>query len=479
MFRLPLICAVLFVCFTSNGQCVKGNCVNGVGTLILKDGSKYLGRFQSKKPHGLGTLVYKRGGIYEGTWVNGRKQGKGKQLFANGDSYQGEFWKNKMKGYGKMMYSDGSEYKGEWQNSLRHGKGKMTYINGDAYEGGFINGKRGGNGVMRYDNGDIYVGDWSQDKRAGEGRLEYKSGKSDYGIWEQDKLIRAIHLHEPKEELLVENTLPIESNQPIEPREKETTNKLEATQKPKPTTPVVTMPTVKVRALVVGVANYQHMPSLRFTDDDAYQFYAFLKSPEGGALPDDQVTVLIDESATRARILSEMKKLFSQASKEDVVLLYFSGHGLQGAFVPSDYDGRDNVLEHHEVMSVLESSPAKHKVCIADACHSGSLMASKGSEAYAEYYGRFDKLRGGTALLLSSKSEEKSLEHSGFRQGIFSHFLIAGLKGAANENDDRIVTITELYNYVSREVTQYTADGQNPMLSGDFDPRMPVGLIRF
>ena len=58
---------------------------------------------------------------------------------------------------------------------------------------------------------------------------------------------------------------------------------------------------VKVWAVVVGIGRYTTMPVLKYTDDDAYHIYAFLKSPEGGALPDSQIRLLIDEDAFRGR----------------------------------------------------------------------------------------------------------------------------------------------------------------------------------
>ena len=80
------------------------------------------------------------------------------------------------------------------------------------------------------------------------------------------------------------------------------------------------------------------MPVLRYTDDDAYRFYAFLKSPEGGALPDEQIRILIDEEATREGVLEAMADVFGQAGPKDLVLFYFSGHGLNGSFLPIDFD---------------------------------------------------------------------------------------------------------------------------------------------
>ncbi|HEB62275.1 MAG TPA: caspase family protein, partial [Bacteroidetes bacterium] len=238
---------------------------------------------------------------------------------------------------------------------------------------------------------------------------------------------------------------------------------------------------VKIWAVVVGVARYSHLPVLKFTDDDAYQIYAFLKSPEGGALPDNQISVLIDENATRKNIIKAMNNIFLKADQNDVILFYYSGHGFPGAFLPVDYDGFYNQLKHEEVKDILEKSKAKHKIVLADACNSGSLLAMKSvplKSILEKYYAAFETSSGGTALLMSSKGEEFSLEDRGLRQGIFSHFLIRGLKGEADTNRNKIVTIQELYNFVYQKVRAYTNNIQSPTLTGDYDQSMPVAVIR-
>ena len=86
--------------------------------------------------------------------------------------------------------------------------------------------------------------------------------------------------------------------------------------------------------------------------------------------------------------------------------------------------------------------------------------------------------RCGIALLMSSKSEELSLEDHGLRQGVFTYYVLRGLKGAADNNGDYLVTIKELYGYVYSKVREYTANVQTPTLSGKFDAKMPVAMIR-
>ena len=163
-------------------------------------------------------------------------------------------------------------------------------------------------------------------------------------------------------------------------------------------------------------------------------------------------------------------------------MLYFSGHGLSGCFLPYDYDGYNNKLRHDEIKQVFMQSKAKHKLCIADACHSGSLnYASKGPAPISlqRYYQVFEEVEGGVALLMSSKAEELSLEDHGLRQGVFTYYLLRGLKGGADTNGDYLITIKELHNFVYSRVREYTANVQTPVLTGDYDDNMPVGLRRY
>jgi hypothetical protein len=241
-------------------------------------------------------------------------------------------------------------------------------------------------------------------------------------------------------------------------------------------------PATKIYALIVGVATYHHTTSLKYTDDDAYRLYAFLKSPEGGALPDEQITILIDDAATRPNILNAMDRITALAGEDDVIMVYTSGHGLKGSFVPFDFDGTTkNLISYEEWFTKLDKAATKHKLFIADACHSGSMMASARSAWEADlelFYDRYQNISSGNAFISSSKSEEVSLEYGGLRQGIFSHYLIRGLKGEANKNKDAWVTVSEMYDFVSSEVKKYTAGAQNPVISGSYDPNMPVAMVR-
>jgi hypothetical protein len=499
-FQVAKMCAMLLSVLLSNAlqaqQCSSGNCQNGKGTLQFASGAKYSGDFKNGLMHGQGILYFTNGDKYLGDFTNQYREGEGKFMFANGNEYKGKFKKNKMDGEGVLKYTNGDRYEGIFQNDLPNGQGTLvladgtrkagifkngqlpdnqtsiqetittakkirncndeychdcqgeySYSDGSKYVGSFKNGYPEGEGTIQYVNGDKYVGGWGNHAPNGEGIMYYKSGRVFGGVWKYGTPIKEL------EQV---------SSVPKEHVEEDKDN------------------AVKIWSVIVGIGRYAHMPTLKYPDDDAYHFYAFLKSPEGGALPDEQVKVLIDEDATRDNILRAMRQVFLKADENDVVMLYFSGHGLDGSFIPVDYDGFNNKLRHEDVKAIFNESKAKHKICMADACFSGSLYAVKSTVDVTldKYYNAFNKTQGGMALLMSSKSEEYSLEDHGLRSGIFSHYLIRGLKGEADKDKNKIVTIKELYDFTQKNVHNYTAGAQNPTISGAYDPNMPVGVIR-
>ena len=350
----------------------------------------------------------------------------------------------------KLTFDGDTIYMRDCNNAFcASGTGKFRYRDGSRYFGEFVNGNPEGNGTIYYKGGGYYEGGWKKHAPHGRGVMHYANGKVVGAIWDYGKPVKKLFAEDNSGD-----AGPINVDQDKE---------------------------VKIWAVVVGAARYKHMPVLRYTDDDAYQIYAFMKSPEGGALPDNQVRLLIDEDATRANIINAMRNVFLRADENDVVMFYFSGHGLKGSFLPIDYDGYNNMLLHTEIKDLLKASKAKHKLVLADACHSGSILASRTpiNVALQRYYEAFEASTGGTALLMSSKGEEYSLEDGGLRSGIFSHFLVRGLKGEADSNGNKIISIQELFDYVHKNVRVYTGNVQTPTLTGSYDQKMPVAMIRY
>lgn len=496
LFHLILPAVLLALSQTSlSAQCLEGNCRNGYGVFRFANGDKYAGNWANGQPHGSGKYYWPTRERYEGEFRFGKFDGTGTMYYPDGAYYTGGWSKNFKNGRGRLVRANGAVVEGAWANGkyvegsasastvaqgaskppskpaatqkpsgkvdvsdlrncnstyCRNGTGYYDYPDGSRWIGEFKNGVPYGQGTCYYAGGDRYTGQWANGAPNGEGVLYSTGGRVSGAVWVNGAAIR---------ELDSDEMIP---NDPV---------RVEASKN------------VKIYAVVVGVSRYTAMPSLKFTDDDALLFYSFLRSPEGGALPDEQISVLIDEAATRENVLRTMRQFFLKADANDVVLFYFSGHGLEGCFLPVDFDGYNNKLRHEEIKQVLMQSKAKHKLCIADACHSGTLnygLAAKGPTpaSMARYYQAFEESNGGVALLMSSKAEELSLEDHGLRQGIFTYYLLQGLKGKANANGDHLITIRELYTYVHSRVREYTTNVQTPVLTGVYDDNMPVAFQR-
>ncbi len=435
--------------------CAHGDCNEGVGVLEYADGSKYEGNFQNSELTGYGTWYFSNGEKYVGMFHQNYCHGRGIHYKKDGTKTIG-IWERGTY-IGTLLNEDGQE--GCVLGDCESGTGTYIFKGGKAkYEGRFTNSKPNGQGTCHYSEGNWYEGDWVNGSFNGVGIMYMLDGSIISGIWKEG-VYQGEDYHESMIQNVTENFI-IEGSEDFA--------KVEEAKE------------VKVWAVVVGVASYSHMPPLQYTDDDAYRMYAFLKSPEGGALKDDQIKILVDDAATKDNILFAMDEVFRNAGPNDLVMMYYSGHGLKGSFLPIDFDGHNNKLHHEEISGILNRSKAKYKLFIADACHSGSMFNSKGSidTALKDYYTSLAKAAPGTALILSSKSGETSLESSGLRQGVFSHFLLRGLKGEADVDYNNIVNVQELYNYIFKNVKTYTVQKQSPVIEGDYDHNMTVSVLR-
>ncbi len=433
--------------------CLNGDCKEGQGVYAYPDGSKYEGNFSNGKFAGQGTFTFPNGDAYTGGFKENYPHGQGTRTYANGNAAETGAWREG-EFVGASLIANGKT--GCLEGDCTDGTGTFVFKEGAArYTGAFKNGQPNGAGQCTYANGDHYAGEWIDGAFDGQGTLTLHDGTVVSGYWANGEYTGQI---------APEGYKPTEGNTPVA----ET-----------PTLPLLT--DTKIWAIVVGVASYDHMPVLRYTDDDAYRFYAFLKSPEGGALPDEQISILIDEEATLKGINESLQRILGQAGPKDLVVFYFSGHGLNGSFLPIDFDGYNNKLNHDDIARMFNTCKAKYKICIADACHSGSLISMRSGDpepTITQYYSSLAKSIAGTALIMSSKGDETSLESSGLRQGVFSHFLIRGLKGEADRNKDKVISIRELFEYIYTNVRTYTGNRQSPVLKGAFDPAMPVGIMR-
>lgn len=178
-----------------------------------------------------------------------------------------------------------------------------------------------------------------------------------------------------------------------------------------------------------------------------------------------QYSMLLDEDATRTRVIAAMDKVFSMANANDIVVFYFSGHGYKGGFCV--YDG---CISYHDVRKSMSLSKCRNKMIFADACFSGNIRENGSVSQYEENEAR----KANVMLFLSSRGNEISVERSDMANGMFTAYLQRGLRGGADKDRNRIITALELFSYVNSRVSSVTGGLQHPVMWGKFPDNMPV-----
>jgi uncharacterized caspase-like protein len=252
-------------------------------------------------------------------------------------------------------------------------------------------------------------------------------------------------------------------------------------------------------AVVVGVSEYKNpgIPSLKYADKDAEAFANFLRRPEGGGYDSDHMQILLNKDATLANLKNALIMFLNQAIDIDLVIIYFAGHGAPQPARPSNtflltYDSDPNSLPTTsfpmwDIKSVLERYiSAKRIVVFSDACHSGAIsvnFATRGlgtdeQNLVNQYLADLSKTKEGIVIFTASAAGEMSQEFEGMGHGVFTYYLLEGLEGKADENNDYTITINELMQYVEINVKRKTHGAQNPTRSQtEYDKELTIATI--
>ncbi len=217
----------------------------------------------------------------------------------------------------------------------------------------------------------------------------------------------------------------------------------------------------KIYLLSVGISDYpgtQH--DLRLPHNDAATMQWLYKQNKQA-----KVCLLMNDKAKVATVKAALRKVASVAVEDDIVVMFFSGHGIKGGFVC--YDG---YLYYSDIYSAIEACKSKNKMIFADACYSGTMRQSKeSSSAKGKGYKSSNVM-----LFLSCRNTERSIETPRMTNGFFTYALQHGLRGGADKNKDRIITAKELFDYVSAKVKKESGNLQHPVMWGKFSDDMTV-----
>ncbi len=168
---------------------------------------------------------------------------------------------------------------------------------------------------------------------------------------------------------------------------------------------------------------------------------------------------------TRETVLAGLRSITTQAKPQDTVLVYFSGHGMldpvtqQAVLCLRDTDTKRSMetgLPVAMLLRSLEESPVERQIIWLDACHSGgmSLRNLNPADQLVTVLQQQAAKRQGLYALLSCDRSQQSWEFPELGHGVFTHFLIEGLRqGAVNESG--WIDADSLYQYVYHETLRY------------------------
>jgi hypothetical protein len=250
-------------------------------------------------------------------------------------------------------------------------------------------------------------------------------------------------------------------------------------------------------AAVIGVNNYLHVRKLQYAVNDAKAFYDHLV--HSNQIPAENVTLILNQEANLTKVRSILgTHLKSKAGKDDMVIIYFAGHGatekdvmspdgdgLEKYLLPYDADPKDlyaTALPMGEISRIFNRIRSERLIFIADSCYSGASggrtisvteMRANISDAF------LDRIAGGKGriILTASGANEVSSEDEKLHHGVFTYFLLKGLQGKADTDKDGVITVDEAYGYVSRHVPQATGQEQHPVKKGTVEGRLVLGVI--
>ncbi len=234
-------------------------------------------------------------------------------------------------------------------------------------------------------------------------------------------------------------------------------------------------------AVVIGINDYQDQhPRLAHAKNDAEAVARTLIETYGF----EHVFTLYDQEATGKAILGWLRdELPRQVGRNDRVVLFFAGHGTtreggRGYLIPygAQYGKYADYVDMSELHGACEWIKAKHILIILDCCFSGvAAVASRAAppippKLLTDVYLQRITEQNAWQILTAGASDELAAD-SGTRPGhsAFTSALLAGLEGQGDENEDGIITASELANFVKPEVTRDTfgtrSKGQTPFFN--------------
>lgn len=216
----------------------------------------------------------------------------------------------------------------------------------------------------------------------------------------------------------------------------------------------------------IGINTYQHFTKLHNARKDVEDVADLLC--ESFHFERKHMTLLLDDDATRKRIIKTISDLRHKISEDDSLLIYYSGHGFMsgglGYWIPIEAakDEEDEFVSNSDIRDKIKEIKARHTLLISDSCFSASLLVRDASREVSGSFDTWEKQKS-RWVVISGKGIVSDGE-----QGKNSPFANAILKNLKNASDDKI-NIVKLADEVTKSV------GYNYEQQAECSPLFGVG----
>ena len=220
-------------------------------------------------------------------------------------------------------------------------------------------------------------------------------------------------------------------------------------------------------ALIIGNNKYNDakLAPLKTPEADSHELAKVLRAKNIGNF--DEVSLLINPTEAKSR--RTISVFLSNKKPDDLVLLYFSGHGVldgRGSLFLALKDTETRSLNATAISSSflsyeMDNCRSRRQILILDCCNSGAFARGTKGEQKAITESTFEGSGSGRVVLTASDSTQFALEGDQVvgqtSLSLFTHFLLEGLKtGEADMNNDGRVSLDEWYDYSHAKITAMT-----------------------
>ncbi len=250
-------------------------------------------------------------------------------------------------------------------------------------------------------------------------------------------------------------------------------------------------------ALVIGIGKYREeaIPSVKYAARDAEVMAKYFENL--GGIPKANIQVLTDGKASKSDIQAYLDEwLPRRVNENSTVFVYYSGHGapdLQGKeayIVP--YEGQPDfpskLYPLRNIYDSLAKLPAKEVVVILDSCFSGAKGRSVTREGARPLVMSSDNILPANSKIIviaGSTGNQITSDYDRARHGLFTYYILRGLRGEADKKRQGAVNIGELYQYVKTNVSEKASlelnRDQTPILlpsDSKFADQLNVPVVR-